>query len=389
MSRKLGFFATLYFLQGAAFAYASNFQKPFLAAQGVSKEALGLFTSLLLIPFIAKVFLGWLSDRYPIGGWGSRKPYMVLGLALFSFGYAVLILIHPSEQFFWFVAISWAASFGLAWFDTCCDGWAVDASGVEEQSAIQAAMVSGRSFGLVSMSAAFGFLTERSGVAAVFSVLAAMAAMVLLLVVLTPHTSAGKVEARLAAGFKWPRWPMVVFGLFGVFYSVSSFGVDGLVTLFLSETKSATAVQIGEFGVWRGLGALVGAVVFAWMARRVSLKHLAPLAMVGVGLGCALPLMILTHQVLGGVWGFFWGFQETAYVTMAMSFARGPWAATLFAMCMIFSNVGTALGEALAAPMVPSVGYAMVFLALASLAFLVAPLAWWVGRRFTVRRSVA
>ncbi|NJM09943.1 MAG: hypothetical protein HC883_03370, partial [Bdellovibrionaceae bacterium] len=54
MWRKLLFFCLLYFIQGAALAYVINFQKPYLAGQGIPKETIGLFTSLLLIPFIAK-----------------------------------------------------------------------------------------------------------------------------------------------------------------------------------------------------------------------------------------------------------------------------------------------------------------------------------------------
>lgn len=76
MWRYRVFFALLYFIQGAAYAYVVNFQKPYLFTQGISTESIGLFTSSLLAPFILKIFLGMLSDRVPFGRYGGRKPYM-------------------------------------------------------------------------------------------------------------------------------------------------------------------------------------------------------------------------------------------------------------------------------------------------------------------------
>lgn len=154
------FFAALYFLQGAAFAYAVNFQKPFLAHAGVSHEALGLFTSALLLPFIFKVAFGYVSDRFPLPRFGARKPYMVLGLTLFGGGYAWLTCVDPSENFTLFASLTWLASLGLAWFDTCADAWAIDATEERGQSAVQAAMISGKSLGLISMAFLFGQLTR-------------------------------------------------------------------------------------------------------------------------------------------------------------------------------------------------------------------------------------
>ncbi|NJL25645.1 MAG: AmpG family muropeptide MFS transporter [Calothrix sp. SM1_5_4] len=133
MWRNISFFALLYYIQGAALAYVVNFQKPYLAGEGIGKKTLGLFTSLLLLPFIAKVFLGMLSDRLPLGRCGSRKPYMALGLGIFGLCYFSLGGIDPGHHFALFAAVTWLASLGLALFDTCADGWAVDIAEEREQ----------------------------------------------------------------------------------------------------------------------------------------------------------------------------------------------------------------------------------------------------------------
>lgn len=371
MWRKLLFFCLLYFVQGAALAYIINFQKPYLAAEGIAKETIGLFTSLLLIPFIAKVLLGYMSDRFPLGKWGSRKPYMVIGLTLFALCYLGLSHINPGSNFLVFALLTWLASLGLAWFDTCADGWAVDTATEKEQSALQAAMIAGKSAGLIVMSAAFGFLALREGFSIIFQVIAGLAVSVLLLVLFTSPQGQKKSQMQLVHGWKdlWSG-PYVFFALYAVMYSVASFGTDGLVTLHLSETQNVSALDLGFFGVWRGVGALCGAVFFALLRPRVGLRFGQVLALVTLGLACLLPLAGLPVAVAAGAWGMAWGFQETAFVTLAMRFAQGRWAATLFATSMIFSNVGTSVGEAVGAPLVPQIGFSGVFCVFAVLAWL-------------------
>lgn len=361
--KKIIFFATLYYVQGAAFAYAVNFQKPYLAGEGVNKQSLGLFTSLLLLPFIFKIFLGVLSDRVPIGRFGSRKPYMILGLALFAFCYFMLTgVAKPVEQFTVFAALTWIASLGLALFDTCCDGYAMDVASEAEQSSVQAAMVAGRALGLISMSFAFGFLTDQFGIHSVFAVLGTLALAVAVFVVVVNFKVLS--PGRRAGGARWrdlltPAY--FIFAAFGIGYSIASFGADGIVTLYLREVHQVSNGAIGQFGAMRGLGALLGATLFAVVSRHWPLHRALLFSVAALSLGCLVLMTPASYIWIGLVWGLCWGVQETAYVTLAMRFSTGPWAATFFALAMIFSNIGTAIGEALAAPIAEAAGYGYVF----------------------------
>ncbi len=371
MWRKLLFFSMLYFVQGAALAYIVNFQKPYLAANGVSKEALGLFTGLLLIPFIVKVGLGYVSDRFPVGRWGSRKPYMVIGLTLFASAFFATSFVDPGKNFFAYASLVWLASLGLAWFDTCADGWAVDTSAGHEHGSVQASMIAGKSLGLVTMSALFGFLAMRHGFGIIFQLIAGLAAVVLAIVLFVPHSAPVKKSGALVKGWaSLLKDYYVFFALFAVVYATASFGTDGLLTLHLSETTGASSVEVGFFGMWRGGGALLGAVLFALLNPRLGNKPTQFLALFMLGLGCGIPLLGWPAPVAALVWGAAWGFQETAFVTLAMRFAEGRWAATLFAGAMIFSNIGNSLGEGLGAPLVPRIGFEGVFLMFAALAWM-------------------
>ncbi len=304
------------------------------------------------------------SDRWAIGKWGSRKPYMLLGLALFSLCYSALTQVSPREDLLLFGAITWLASFGLAWFDTCADGWAIDVASEQEASSIQAAMISGKSLGLITTSLDFGFLAEHFGVISIFWCLAGLSGTLIIMVgavrpVVAPIVSSPAVRkvGRVGMGY----WILI---LFAIVYSVASFGLDGILSLFLFETKGLGLKAIGQYGVARGSGALLGAVGFALLNRKLGVKLSTYLAVLGLLIGCLLPLGVQNSIVLGLGWGFLWGVQETSFVTLAMHFARGPWSATLFALSMIFSNVGTAIGEALAAPLIPAFGYSGVFFGL-------------------------
>ena len=373
MRIKIYFFAGLYFLQGAALAYVVNFQKPFLAGHGVAKETLGLFSSLLLLPFLAKIGFGWISDRY-----GGRKVYMAGALVVFAACYAALARLNPGAGFVTFAIVTWIGSAALALFDTCADGWAIDVAADDERGPIQAAMIGGKSLGVIVTSFAFGYLASASGYAQIFNALAGLALICLVAVVRMPYRPRGSGEGDgvdeiggdgigifgrvRTPGYGW-------FALYGILYSVASFGTDGLVTLHLMETRLASSEVIGWYGVTRGLGALLGAYAYVRLAERFGHARTRAYALYLLGLGCLIPLLGVEVGLAGLGWGFCWGAQETAFVTLAMRWSVGRWSATLFAVAMMFSNLGTSLGEVAAAPLVPALGYRTVFLSLAALAW--------------------
>lgn len=363
MWRKLLFFGLLYFIQGAALAYIINFQKPYLADSGVSKEAIGLFTSLLMIPFISKIFLGYISDRFKIGKWGSRKPYMVIGLSIFTLAFLAMSQVNPAENFKLFAICVWFASLGLAWFDTCADGWAVDVTEESRQSSVQAAMVGGKASGMILMAGLFGLMAQNWGFSSVFITIAGLAAIVLGIVLFVPYPGATSSNDVLVSNWRDIFKGFFIFlCLFALVCAFSSAGNDGLVTFHYKEMFNADSLQVGVFGVWRGLGALLGAAAFALVRPRFSMFKAHASACVVLGFGCLLSLLHLEPHLAAILWGVAWGYQETSFVTLAMRFAQGRWAATIFAGAMIFANIGVAIGEGIGAPSVPRIGWEGVFL---------------------------
>lgn len=387
------FFCGLYFVQGAILAYVSNFQKPYLNKSGVSTDDIALLTSTMILPFIGKIFFGILSDRISLFGWGHRKPYMLLGLALGAGCFLTLMHVDPRDSFHLFFVLMVTATFGMALFDTSTDGFAIDLnrrSGKDESGAIQSYMMSGKALGYILLSGAFGWAVGHFGYAAIFATLAGIIAIIFgwVLIFAKENQQHKAKHATPSAGalafLKDLGWPTFYFAGYAIAYSILSFGIDGLVTFYLHSELKFEASNIGVYGASRGVGAILGAVVAGFCAGNWGRKITAYSALFFLGFAMLALLMLQDTRsaiYIGALWGAAWSFQETVFVVLAMRMAEKNLAATAFAILMIFSNIGTAIGEGLATSLSGSIGFKTVFIGFAVANLAVAPLLALVFRK--------
>jgi PAT family beta-lactamase induction signal transducer AmpG len=378
---RLSLFALLYFVQGSALAYFRNFQKPYLNRLNVDPDRIGLLTAILLLPFVLKIFLGMLSDRVNLLGLGHRKPYILLGLLLAAVTFGATAFVSPADNLFLFSLLVIGGSFSVTVFDSATDGLAIDVTPRDEQGAVQGTMVGGRAAGIIILSLVFGALVERTGYRVVFLIIAASMLIPLLWVVWMrePRT---RSETR---SFQWrafgalgrPRF--LIFAAYAVLYSIVSFGVDGLVTLYLSDHFEVAESAIGRYGALRGAGAVAGALVSGLLIDRVGRRRSAYAAVLLVSLGAILIGVAPAAGVLvllGGVWGIVWSFQETLFFALAMDLADARIAASMFAIMMAISNLGTAVGEGVATGLTDNLPFSSVFLLLAAFNVTLFPVLW-------------
>lgn len=365
----LVFFGVVYLLQGAILAYISNFQKSFLVNHQVTPKQIGALTSAMLIPFILKIFIGALSDRVRIGNLGRRKPYLILGL-LICFGcYLFLGRIDPGADYRSFLLLSVLSTLGLALFDTTADGLAIDTASEEEEGPIQTAMMIGKSIGYIVFSYAFGRVVTGTDVGEVFAILTVMTAVVLIICLFVEEPSAKAVVKQL--GSPWSRifnLSFVLLSIFAVSHCITSFGVDGLITLFLNRELNHSLEIIGHYGSARGLGAVLGALLSLLLIKHCGLKRSLYAGIISVCVGTfavAYYPKSFPVEPLGVGWGLAWGLLETVFLTMAMEVAKGPWNATCFAVLAMMCNVGTALGEGIAPSLASRFGFRETFFYLA------------------------
>ena len=368
---RFAMFGLIYFVQGSALAYFRNFQKPYLDSLNIDADVIGLLTSILLFPFILKIFIGMLSDRVNLFRLGHRKPYMIIGLVLASIAFACAGFVLPDTRFSLFAVLIVCGSFSVALFDSTSDGLAIDITPIEQQGRVQGTMVGGRAMGFIILSLVFGTLAQTQGYRVVFLTIALMMLIPLIWVVRVREPEERNEDRR----FQWAAFKCItssrflIFGVFAIVYSIVSFGVDGLVTYFMSEVFNASETIIGQYGAFRGLGAVLGAIVGGILLDRASRKKSAFMAilMISVGailIGAAPGLGMLL--ILGVIWGFAWGYQETVFVALAMDLSEARIAASMFAIMMALSNLGTAVGEGLATSLTDNLGFSPVFWSLAA-----------------------
>jgi PAT family beta-lactamase induction signal transducer AmpG len=383
---RLVTFATLYVVQGIGLAYFRNFQKPYLDALGIDADRIGLLTLILQVPFILKIFIGMVSDRVNLLGMGHRKPYIILGLLLAALAFTGAAFVLPDSNFLLFGLLVTLGSFSVTLFDSTTDGLAIDGTPREEQGLVQGVMVGGRAAAFILLSFLFGFLVQRQGYRAVFPVIGLAMLIPLFWVLRIREPRERDVDAR----FDWsafralgrPRF--LLFGLYAVVYSLGSFGVDDLVTYFMSEVFGAAETTIGWYGALRGVGAVLGALGGGLLIDRVGRRRSAYGAVLLISLGALLigaatgaTMLVL----LGLLWGIFWAFQETLFFALAMDIADARIAASMFAIMMGVSNLGAAVADGAATALTDDLGFRTVFWLLAGVNLLTLPVLWALFRK--------
>lgn len=377
----LSMFGMLYFVQGTALAYFRNFQKPYLSSLNIDPDIIGLLTTILLLPFILKIFIAMLSDRVSLFRLGHRKPYMILGLFLAAGAFAAAAFILPDKRFLLFATFIVAGSFSVALFDSTADGYAIDITPQEEHGTVQGTMVGGRAIGFILLSLVFGALVQSQGYRTVFIIIA-FAMLIPLIWVIRLREPAERDESQHFqwSAFKALRQPrFLLFALFAIVYSIVSFGVDGLVTLFMSAVYDAPVTTLGQYGALRGVGAVIGAVAGGLLVDRMGRKRSAYGAAILIAIGAAIigaATGINMLLVMGIFWGIAWGFQETIFVALAMDLTDARIAASMFAIMMALSNVGTAVGEGVATGLTDNISFSSIFWLLAAINILTLLILW-------------
>ena len=142
-------FGALYFTQGTILAYFLSINALYFMENGLSGMDLGIFGTIAMIPFVIKILYGMLSDRVSLFGMGHRKPYILIGLLIQIACLIAVPFIDLQHGFWLFVGIAFLLQMGMALYDTCTDGLALDTVPKDEEGTIQAIMVGGRALGLV------------------------------------------------------------------------------------------------------------------------------------------------------------------------------------------------------------------------------------------------
>lgn len=374
---RYSLFALLYFAQGAIFSYYTALNALYLRSFDLSMSQIGIVGGLAMIPFVLKIFLGMLSDRVNLLGMGHRKPYILIGVVIQTLAVLAIPLIQPAQQYGLFILVAFLLMSGMALYDTCTDGLALDSTPPEEQGTIQGLMVGGRALGLVLVAGVLGAVADRSW-PAVFYSLAGLSLLPIPLVLLVhekPRPAGEKFAWGAFSTFLRPS--IITLGLLGAVYSLVINGASQILNPFLQDQYQISYTQAGLYTAIWGLGVVLGGITGGRLTDKVGFQRAVQGALLA-SLAAILALAFIFNPQaawpLAAVFGLAYGYYETVYFALSMRLTDPRIAASMFAILMAVANLGTAIGVGLSGVLVDAIGYRWTFAMIAGLNLLALPL---------------
>lgn len=368
---RYAMFGSLYFSQGTVFSYFTSLNALYFLSKGLSMGDVGVFGAIALIPFVIKIFLGLLSDRVNLFGLGHRKPYILLGLLVQASCLFIAPFIDPAANYWGFVILAFLLQLGMALYDTCTDGLALDTTPVKEQGTIQGFMVGGRAAGVVITASLLGVLAQQVSWLAVFWMLAALTLIPIPLVL-----SVKEGEKDISEEFSWAAFstfkqgPIIALAAAGFLFFMVIAGANQNVNPFLEDQFGISLQKAGLYTTVWGAGVVLGGVLGGRLIDRIGQRNGTMIALFFSFIS-VLALAIITGAgfawVIVAVFGLSYGTYQTVYFALAMYYTEKSIAASMYSIFMAVTNIGQGVGFALAGGLadIPAVGFRWAFVILA------------------------
>jgi PAT family beta-lactamase induction signal transducer AmpG len=348
----------------------------------------GIFASIALIPFVIKILWGMLSDRVNLFGLGHRKPYILIGLAIQFLVLLVIPFVDPGQYYWWFVGLAFILQMGMALYDTCTDGYALDSTPEDEEGTIQGFMVGGRALGVVVTASVVGILADKVSWTAVFWLLAVLT-LIPIPMVLRINEGDRPVEQKFewAAFSAFKQRPVLALSGLGFVFFMIIAGVNVLVNPFLEETFGISLTQAGLYTTVWGVGVVLGGVVGGALMQKVG-RRTGTLVSMAISFIGVIALAFTGNAVIAwpivAAFGLAYGTYQTVYFALSMNFTDERISASMFSILMAISNVAQGAGMALSGFLADSIAFRWTFILFAGLNFLGLPL---IGQVFS-RKAV-
>ncbi|MBN2000682.1 MFS transporter [candidate division KSB1 bacterium] len=358
---RLFIFGALYFVQGAVLSYFITFNILYLREFGFSKEAVGFFQSILAVPFILKIFFGMASDAWNPFNLGHRKPYIIMGLFLQGTAMYLITFVSPQSNLTAFAVMALLASIGMALYDTCTDGLALDTCKVEDRSIVQGVMTGGRAAGVLALLLLGGIIRDNVGWNWIFYIEAILAfTLIPLVLVLKEGRTVNKENFSWNAFKSFTKPAVIILSTIGIIYALT---IDGIYTFLsdhlrydfeLSMTKVTMLIALAMAG--RITGALSSSFLTRLFGRKPSVLIAIGLTITGT-LILALGSSLMSIALGAFFFGLAYGYYTAIYGVIAMDFSDPAISASMFAIFMMFINIGTVIGQTLGGVLTQNLGF--------------------------------
>jgi len=372
-------FGSLYFTQGTVLAYFLSVNALYFNESGLTGMDLGIFGTIAMIPFVIKVFYGMLSDRVSLFGLGHRKPYIIIGLFIQIACLIVVPFIDLKNQFWLFVACAFVLQLGMALYDTCTDGLALDTVPLEEEGTIQAIMVGGRALGLVLTAPIVGRIAENSGWSWVFwaMAIATLIPLPLILFIKEPRRPAARqFDWKAFSAFKSTH--VVAIAAIGFIFFMIYGGVNAIANLSLEVrfpllfNKAIAGWVSSVLGSGIILGGIFGGRVMDSIGKRPAIWSALAASLIANLVFAFIPSPSWSWGVVF-ILGLSFGLQQTIIFALSMDATDSRIAASMYSILMAVTNVAQGFGIFLTGSLSDAVGFMWIFVVMGFLNLLAIP----------------
>lgn len=355
-------FGGLYLIQGITYAGLVGFVALYLAYRGLGETGIGGVIGVMAIPFIGKVGLGLLTDRYPLGAWGRRRGYILLGLALRG-GFLILIpLVSPVGQYPLFLLVGLVAVTGIVLYDVAADGLAIEVTPADDRSYMQGIISAARAMGVV-LGGAIGLAADSVSWDWLFWLVGGLSLPGIALVLwFGKPREVSPAEPFRAEAFRYllGRRPVLI-ALVGLVYSVATYATANFSNLYIQtefeiESTAFMGLYTSTFGLGYAAGALVSHLLYRRLGGERGLLVALLVATAGILFLAHIPDRWVAFAAVAA-FGMGFGFLEATYFALTMGECTAEIAASAYASFMMVGNVGAAIGSVAAGYLIAAHGF--------------------------------
>ena len=370
-------FALLYFTQGTILGYFASLNALYMLESGLDIAKVGIFSTIALIPFIIKILFGILSDRYNLFGLGHRKPYIFIGL-LVQFACLIAVAnISPYQNYWLYVGLAFLLQLGMAFYDTCTDGLALDITPESEKGMLQGFMVGGRSVGVIVAASVAGLIAQHLSWPIVFYFLAVLTLVpipFLFYIREKPRTQEMRFQWSAFSAFK--NIKVLAVAAVGLVVFLVIVGANQLVNPWFDAHLGINLSTAGLLTTVWGIGCVVGALFGGRAMDKLGNKKALWFSVLLVVTAMILLAVVANKTMMWLVMVYFgiaYGLSQAIYFALAMKYTQPAIAASMYSILMAVTNVGQGIGLGMGGGLANSDGYPVTFLVFGVIMLLVIP----------------
>ena len=370
-------FALLYFTQGTILGYFASLNALYMLDNGLDMADVGIFSTIALIPFIIKILFGILSDRVNLLGLGHRKPYIFIGL-LVQFACLIAVAnINPGKSYWLYVSIAFLLQLGMAFYDTCTDGLALDITPESEKGTLQGFMVGGRSVGVIVAASVAGVIAQHLSWPAVFYFLAALTLIPIpFLFFIRELQRAPEMRFNWKAFNAFKNVKVLAVAAVGLIIFLVIVGANQIVNPSFDARVGIDLSTAGLITTVWGIGCVAGALAGGRVMDKLGNQKALWLSILLVIPAMGLLAATTSKPMMWAVAVFFgiaYGLSQAIYFALAMKYTQPAIAASMYSILMAVTNIGQGIGLGLSGGLAKSAGYPVTFLVFGALMLLVIP----------------